>query len=539
MKNEGLPLFRKFDLSDTSVWSKIKGNPPPTPGAPCKKQHEDWSSQALLQNLHTKIIICFHDEPWSTVIRTVYSALYSAGSNPLVSEVILIDDDSDFEDLKEPLEKWVSLWGGRVRLLRANGRQGLIRARLAGAVAADEYKLNPTLSSKNLVLTFLDAHCECADNWLQPLISRISVEPKAFVSPVIDVINTEDFELHAGNPGATQVGAFDWKLDFRWFGRQHEKDDISPRDSPAMAGGLFSVARDAFVGLGEYDQEMKIWGGENIEMSLRVWMCGGRLEVIPCSHVGHIFRSFNAHGRGLEGTSVGDESEKNKVRTAKVWLDQKHFKIFEKADVFASSRISQIGDINFRIDFKDRLQCKSSEWYFENVFPELWQPEFSEMVQGENYGVLMNNDKCIFAEKTYKSLEMKACPANKTPPRNNNQYYWYWDHNRKEMRLHPNIGNGQWQGECMASQGLNVATRLEPCDFANKNVVPHRLFELKPIGGGFLIHPSGESRKCLTHDTNMGSLKVENCVLEDTDDLLHAVAHSPAKEVQAQIFKFL
>ena len=82
-----------------------------------------------------------------------------------------------------------------------------------------------------------------------------------------------------------------------------------------MAGGLFGVNREFFFDVGAYDAGMIGWGGENLELSFRVWMCGGKMETIPCSHVGHIFRATHPY-------FIPDDSHgKNTARMAEVWMD--------------------------------------------------------------------------------------------------------------------------------------------------------------------------------------------------------------------------
>lgn len=37
-----------------------------------------------------------------------------------------------------------------------------------------------------------------------------------------------------------------------------------------MAGGIFAIDRQYFNEIGRYDKDMNLWGGENLELSLRV-----------------------------------------------------------------------------------------------------------------------------------------------------------------------------------------------------------------------------------------------------------------------------
>ncbi|CAN8173985.1 unnamed protein product, partial [Coccothraustes coccothraustes] len=152
---------------------------------------------------NTSVVIVFHNEAWSTLLRTIHSVLERSPPR-LLAEILLVDDASEREFLKASLESYVRKLGVPVRILRMEQRSGLIRARLRGAAAA-----------KGQVITFLDAHCECTLGWLEPLLARIKEDRKTVVCPIIDVISDDTFEYMAGSD--MTYGGFNWKLNFRWY----------------------------------------------------------------------------------------------------------------------------------------------------------------------------------------------------------------------------------------------------------------------------------------------------------------------------------
>jgi polypeptide N-acetylgalactosaminyltransferase len=96
-------------------------------------------------------------------MRTVHS-VFNTSPPELIAEVIMVDDFSNKEFLKDNLDRYVKRFNGKVKVVRTEKRVGLVRARVIGAEHAT-----------GQVIVVLDAHCECVTNWLPPLLTRIAV----------------------------------------------------------------------------------------------------------------------------------------------------------------------------------------------------------------------------------------------------------------------------------------------------------------------------------------------------------------------------
>uniref|UniRef100_A0A8D0C8P1 Polypeptide N-acetylgalactosaminyltransferase n=1 Tax=Scleropages formosus TaxID=113540 RepID=A0A8D0C8P1_SCLFO len=350
----------------------------------CKYWHYD-------ENLLTSsIIIVFHNEGWSTLMRTVHSVIKRTPRKYL-AEIVMIDDFSNKEHLKERLEEYIKRWNGLVKLFRNKRREGLIQARSIGAHKA-------TLGQ---VLIYLDAHCEVGPNWYAPLVAPISKDRTVCTVPLIDSINGRTYTIEpqgGGDSDGFARGAWDWSMLWKRIPltdreKQRRQTKTEPYRSPAMAGGLFAIERDFFFELGLYDPGLQIWGGENFEISYKIWQCGGQLLFVPCSRVGHIYRLHGWQGNPPPAHVGSSPTLKNYVRVVEVWWD-------EYKDYFYASRPETqtlaYGDIGELKKFREEHRCKSFKWFMEEIaydIPWHYPLPAKNLVWGEIRGYETNH--CI------------------------------------------------------------------------------------------------------------------------------------------------
>ncbi|KAH8065686.1 polypeptide N-acetylgalactosaminyltransferase [Aureococcus anophagefferens] len=283
------------------------------------------------------VIMVFYDEPLSTLLRSVASVMHRTPPK-LLHEVVMVEDGGTgmFNSTGENLRGQLAVFGPKIVLLEMPRQTGLIYARAAGAKAAT-----------GDVLVFLDSHIETSPGWLEPLLAYARDTYRGFGIPIVPSIDADTFDYDLGH----RIGT----LGFSWgLGQVHlsrNVDKVEPTATPIMAGGLFAVMRSTFHELGDYDVSMRIYGGEETEISLRAWM-----YKVP-----------------------GDEIHRNKLRAAMVWMDSPYSTTLVSKLFPRLPPSNPIGDLSERVALRKRIGVHDFQWYLKTVYPELKPPDFEDL----------------------------------------------------------------------------------------------------------------------------------------------------------------
>lgn len=365
------------------------------------------------------VIITVQNERPGLVAFTVHNLL--ARTPPQILDEILVIDDygqqpGDREGVDEEEMKHLSSLHPKVKIIKNEERQGCAGSRLAGArVASGE------------ILMFVDSHIEMySSTWAQHIILPILENPRTVAMQMLHVISDlPGFKRNPVNFKPMHYGIINDQFIFGYIQGKFNQSgtgpeypsSVKPFETVFAPGSLFAIRKDEFWRLGGYDTGLGVWGGENTELALKVWMCGydgkgpaGRIVVVPCSPVGHVYRvnnkwdgrwppkqpdyvwnryglqqkGFNYTKNGAPADPFGQIVVRNNMRILRVWMGRDHYatkryywkafqkhlgeELLEPEWQYFEDEMDTDPEIGRQESIRDSLKCRNFDWFDKYVY---------------------------------------------------------------------------------------------------------------------------------------------------------------------------
>lgn len=255
---------------------------------------------------------------------------------PGTAEIVVVDDGSTDKSADGLARR------GRIRVFRAKSL-GVARSRNYGGQQA-----------RGDVLIFADAHLGLSAGWWRPLTEQLEDPQVGAVAPGI-----------AEWPKGGQTG---WGLRFKgpqmevkWLRRKPKQ----PSGVPILPGCCLAMRRDVFEQQGGgWDSGLHQRGNVDNEVSMRLWLLGYELRIVPEVVIRHRFRKASPFPVGWP------QYLHNRLRLAFV-----HFNPARLARVVSSLRqypgfgeamaLMIEGDIGARRREIFSARVRDDDWYFE------------------------------------------------------------------------------------------------------------------------------------------------------------------------------
>jgi hypothetical protein len=342
-------------------------------------------STAFTEKSVAVVMVVRNEEHPDDIISSISSIVMNSGG--YLANIIVVDDLSFHAVDSWP--EWLQLDASvreKVAILRPMTTLGN-----AGAKHFAVKSLTDRMEISHLL--FMDAPAVVSDGWLVPLMDTLQKHPKAIAYPAIDVL-TEDGFIESDN----LVGAFDWALNFIWEPVNRDRLPLSsiqgsgrdtPLPSPATPG-IFAMEKRFYDEIGGFDSALRLWGQDNVELSLRVWMCGGEIIKQPCSRAAQRYKNVFADAHA--GLAVTQRIvDLNVMSIAERYMRSTPHGDDHKETVFQArftGRIPYSVELSQNERYSKHMMhvnqlvsesCQSFDWFLQEIYPGLRQDRIPVM----------------------------------------------------------------------------------------------------------------------------------------------------------------